>query len=531
MNLTLILSKRSVLIGLAAVLIAALVVSVRFLTFQPGDATVDGSTSKLSGRRPETILRVAVPSLPPGLGNPFTSISIPTIYTWAAIFDSLTYVTEDGEILPWLATSWEGLDENTWSFQLQPDVMFHNGVPLTAQSVADVVAYIVSDEAKATSVGQEMYFLESAEAIDHLHVVIKTKQPQPMLLSYLAMLPIVEMGAWRGLGEEGFAMAPVGTGPYRLKEWSNSMAKLSAFESSWRAPKTASLELVSIVELSARVQALLSGSVDIALSINVEDIPAIKALGGKTMLGKTLSNVGVTFILTKLPPDHPLMDKRVRQALNYAVNKERYIEALLAGRSRVASQPATPETFGYNEELEAYSYDPERARTLLADAGFADGFEFTAILTPDANMGLSAVYQQVAADLRSVGVTMKIIAIPITRLIQNVHTGNWTSEAFGMNYNAERSLDALRFTRLHSCRLPNPWYCNVLLTEEIERASIIWDLEERRRRVQGIMAHYHEDAPAIWLHQMHYLHGVSGTVSGFQQDLAFVRYDSIELEK
>ncbi len=407
---------------------------------------------------------------------------------------------------------------------------FHSGAPFDAQAVADAIAYIVTDEAKATSVGQEMSFLESAQAIDEFNVEIETKVPQPMLPSYLAMLPIVEMGAWRELGEDGFALAPVGTGPYRLDEWSNSAVKLSAFNSSWRAPKISSLEFISITEHSARVQALLSGSVDIAISISVEDIPAIEAVGGQAMLGETLSNIGVTFILTKLDADHPLMDKRVRHALNYAVNKKRYIDALLAGRSRVASQPATPEAFGFNEDLEPYTYDPERARAMLVEAGHADGFEFTTALTADANTGLSAVYQQVAADLKSVGVTMRIIAIPVTRLIQNIHSGDWTTEAFGMNYNAERSLDALRFTRLHSCRLPNPWYCDEALTDEIMGASKIWNLDDRRHKVQAIMARYHEEAPALWLHEMYYLHGISGAVSGFQQDFAFLRYDLMELE-
>ncbi len=98
-------TKRLVLLGAGALLIVALIIGLRFAVVQPIDEIVDVTISNFPLNQTSTTLRVAVPGLPPGLGNPFTSISIPTIYTWAAIFDSLTYVTEDGEILPWLATS------------------------------------------------------------------------------------------------------------------------------------------------------------------------------------------------------------------------------------------------------------------------------------------------------------------------------------------------------------------------------------------------------------------------------------------
>ena len=197
--------------------------------------------------------------------------------------------------------------------------------------------------------------------------------------------------------------------------------------------------------------------------------------------------------------------------------------------SAPASQPATAAAFGFNAALEPYAYDLDRARALLAEAGYPDGFSFVMEAAVGGGAADAAVYQTVANDLSAIGVDMRIQVIPISQLIRRIQGGGWAGQAFGMNYNAERTTDGLRFTRMHSCIPRNPWFCDEALSERIETANATWDLEDKRRQIEAILAEYRNQAVAIWLHEIVYVQGVGPRVEGFQQDNAFIRYDLIDL--
>jgi peptide/nickel transport system substrate-binding protein len=477
----------------------------------------------------EKTLRVGVVSLPPDRGYPYNATGQPTIYTYRAIFDGLTFVTKDGVVEPALAVGWERIDDRTWRIALREGVIFSNGEPFDAAAVVFAVDHLLSPDGALGSVARELVGIESATAESPHSVVLKTARPEPLLPAALEQLLIVAPGQFQRLGNDGFAGAPVGTGPFQVTTWGQNRIDLAAFRGSWRPPKVDALVLIALPDVSARIQGLLAGQIDIAVALDVDSTAPLLAAGGGINVDHTPSTLALSFIMTKLPPGHPLLDKRVRQALNYAVDKEAYIKTILGGLTTTAAQPATRHASGYIADLEPYPYDPARARRLLAEAGYPDGFEFVAEIVPSGGTSLSEVFQQVASDLSKVGVTMTIRSITVPQLVRGVQQGDWGGQAFVFNYSSERTTDALRALRLHSCLRPAAWYCDRELTDMIEQASNLSDLGQRRVLTERIVRAYHEEAPAIWLHDMIMIEGLGPRVRNYRNDLTVISYHAIAL--
>ena len=152
-----------------------------------------------SGAEPSDTLRMGVIGLPAMQGNPFASLNAPTIFTFSAIFDSLTFVGSDSVVKPWLATSWEATNPTTWVFTLREDVMFSNGEHFTSDAVVNAVDYLMTPDASTGSVAQMLNFLAGARALDDYTVEITTRVPSVIFPREAASLRIV-LGAVQGCG-------------------------------------------------------------------------------------------------------------------------------------------------------------------------------------------------------------------------------------------------------------------------------------------------------------------------------------------
>lgn len=511
--------------------LAILVGAVLFFSGPPEGSrpSTDNQAELKTTPTAQKVLRMGVVGLPPTFGNPYRGTGVPTIYTIRTMFEGLTFVREDGEVEPLLATSWERIDDLTWKFDLRRDVTFHNGTPFTAAAVVTAVEYLTSPEANIEPIARDLGALESAESVDEHTVILRTEVPSPLLPALVEALLIVEPNHWQTLGREAFATDPIGTGPFKLVDLSEAKATLTAHREGWRPPVVDGMEIYALPDPSSRVQAILSDRIDIAVAMSRDDILAIETGGGRGDVGTTISVLGVVFILSEIPADHPLQNQRVRQALNYAVNKDGYIEALFGGLTKAASQPSTSAGFGFNETLEPYPYDPELAKKILAEEGYGGGFSFVAEVTIGGGASLAPAYQQVAADLENIGVMMSLRTIPVQQLIRGIQEGEWKGQAFGMNYSAERAADSLRPLRLHSCIHRSPWYCDKELTAKVEQAFATSDLDERRELTEEVMADYRNNAPAIWMHEVVMFKALGPKVRNFRQDLTVLNYHEIDL--
>ncbi|MDX2225033.1 MAG: ABC transporter substrate-binding protein, partial [Rhodospirillaceae bacterium] len=318
-----------------------------------------------AGVRADTdVLRIGTTAMPPSLGNPFRNTGTPHVFTWSAVFDGLTRIDRNGVVRPWLAVGWENLNPLTWRLALRPGVKFSNGTPFTAEAVVNIVTFLTGPAAVREVVARELNFLASARAIDPLTVELTTKEPVPLLPRHLQLLYMVEPDAWRQLGPDGFARAPVATGPYAIDRMDESGWRLSAFAGSWRAPRVAKLRWIAAPDAASRVQAVLADQMDIALGLGPDEVAAIEAGGGKGATWRTAANWALQF--HQVGRNGPFNDRRVREALNLAVDRRALVDGLLAGTTVPATQPATQGTFGHNPDLPPIPHDPARARALLA---------------------------------------------------------------------------------------------------------------------------------------------------------------------
>ncbi len=470
-------------------------------------------------------LRVGVVGLPRTLGHPYAISNLPAIYTFTALYDALTFVDGKGQLSPWLATGWRRTADLTWEMTLRPGVRFSNGEPFNAAAVVHAVTYLTSPAAATDTSAQELSSLASARAIDELTVKISTKMPNPALARELSALRIVAPRLWNELGAEGYARAPVGTGPFKVDRWGAAAITFSANKDSWRSPKVDGLEIRALPEMATRVQGLLSGQLDIATALRVEDIPEVEA-GGHRMQANP--GTGVFTISLNLERDPRLRDIRVRQALNFAIDKNRISSLMLGGLVKPASQFTPPNATGYDASLVPYPFDSDRARRLLAEAGFADGLDIVFEGVMGGAVSDGALFQQIAADLAKVGVRMEIRSILLSQLSANMHSAaGWTGSAFGTDYGTAPSLDSLRSLKLHSCLHPYKWFCDPEGLPMIERALAANTEQERTDMTRAIFRRYHELFPAILLWDIVYFDGIRHEIGDVPAVGTWIMYDKI----
>lgn len=470
-------------------------------------------------------LRVAVTVLPPGFANPYRTTSTPSITTTSALFDGLTRLDHSGNVSPWLAERWEVLNETTWRFYLRDDVVFSNGVPFDAGAVVHAVAYLANDGPAIESVRREMSWLHEARVVGAHVVDIETSRPVPTLDRHVAHLLMAEPGAFNRLGVEGYAQAPVVTGPFVVREWRPNRVVFDRNPTSWREAKVSEIEIVAIPDSTARVQAILSDRIDVAVALGPEEAQQIEANGGSFV---SLSTGQIANVTLNSVADTPFRDVRVRRALNMAVNRQVIIDVLVAGATAPANQPATRVSLGYDPSLPPYPFDPDRAKQLLEEAGYPDGFSFK-LRTSLTGPGQASTFQQVASDLRQIGVEMSFDVVPAARFLNDLRRLAEIAEAFTLPIPLFPTMDSMRAMTYHSCMIASPWYCDQTIQPVIERALVEWDQDTAVALRQQVMQHYHDQAPVLFLHESVTFVGLSARVRNYNDVFGFVDYDVVEL--
>jgi peptide/nickel transport system substrate-binding protein len=470
-------------------------------------------------------LTVAVVGLPRAGGHPYFLSNLPTIYTFTAIFDALTFVDGKGDVKPWLATAWKQTGDTTWEFDLRPNVVFSNGEKFTADAVVNAVTYLQSPAAVADTIRQELSALKSARALGPLKVEITTSAPDPMLAREVSALRMAAPEAWQRLGPQEYSKNPIGTGPFKVESWTPSRITMSAFKQSWRPPKVERLEIVALPDGAARLQGVLSGSIDIAVSMQTEDKAALEADGHRL---QPEQGTGVFAVILNIEKDPRLRDLKVRQALNYAVDRKRIAEVMFHGMMNPASQFTPPNANGYDPELKVLPYDPDKARALLKEAGYEKGFSFVLEAVPGSGVSDGAIFQQIAANLAEVGVKMEVRGIPLTQLSVAMRSKDaFTGSAFAVDYGTAPSLDSLRALKLHSCLNPYPWYCDKEIMPTVERAVSTASMAEREQLTRTVMRRYREQLPAILLWDIVYFDAIRKEIGEVPAVGSWIVYDRI----
>jgi peptide/nickel transport system substrate-binding protein len=475
--------------------------------------------------RTASSLTIAVEVLPRS-GNPFSSTSIVDLTYWSAFYDPLTLVTTDGALLPWLAQSWRQLSPIEWEFTLREGVTFSNGKPLTTAAVEATFKYLQSERGKIEPVARDLTNVASMRVLSDRAFVLKTHAPDPLLPRRLSILRMVEPDAWAALGPEKYSATPIGTGPYVIDTARSDRVHLKKFATSWRKAPTDTLDYVVSSDPMARQSALQIGTVDIAPNAaSPDEFEAIKDVGGSIFVDRIPAVVALIFNTVK---DTPFRDERVRKAMTLAVNRHQIVKELLGGQTVVADQPATRGMIGYDASVESVGHDPARAKSLLADAGYPNGFAFDMEM-PASKILYTSVFQAIAADLREVGVTMTVRQLPQIPFQEKTQTGQWAGAAFAWPFFSPTA-DPLYAMQYHSCDWPAKWFCDQTTTGLIQAALRETDQAERARRTAEIMKRAHNTAQALFLYESISFAAVGPRVKNFRADYNFIRFENLSVD-
>ncbi|MFD1173743.1 ABC transporter substrate-binding protein [Oceanobacillus picturae] len=309
-----------------------------------------------------------------------------SIYVTNQIYDTLVRYEEDStEVKPALATEWTPSEDGlTWTFKLRDDVTFHDGNDFTAEDVvfnferwatsAEYIYYGYMFGASEEDLGG---IIESVEATSDYEVTFTLSEPNAPFLQTLAMPPfgIASPKAVEEHGEDYFKN-PVGTGPFVFSEWvpDDSITVTKNNDYFGDAAKVDKVIFRTIPDNGARFMELQSGSIDMMTGLNPQDIQTIDADESLQIIERPSMNI--SYMAMNTDKEGPLAEKAVRQAINLAIDKEKLV-SLYEGIGKPAKNPLPPSLWGYNDEIEDYGYDVEKAKELLAEAGYADGFDIT----------------------------------------------------------------------------------------------------------------------------------------------------------
>jgi len=381
------------------------------------------------------------------------------------------------------------------------------------------LAYAAFDDVADAEGAAQLRGIKEAKAIDDLTVEVTMAVPDPILPRRLHIMRPHEPQAWKDMGAEQFGRRPVGTGTYRITAWERDRVVGVAAETAWRPAKVKNLDIRVIPENAGRVQALNSGQVDLAWSLEADAIPTLELAGNKVVLSRT--NDTLNLILLHQKQGSPLADVRVRQALNYAYNKDAFIQTVLRSTARPIGQPAASTMSGHFEDIKPYPYDPARAKRLLTEAGYPNGFKMTAEIVTSTGE-FQPTMENMANDFKQVGVAMEIRNLSIAEFVQKVlRQKQWEGEAFSMMYEGHPSADISRIMGTHSCltrQLANrePHTCFEEIMPTILAMSREFDEKKRDTLAKQVAQFYHDQAAIVFSHERVLVDGVMPKLRGYK---------------
>jgi len=437
------------------------------------------------------------------------------------LYDPLVSRSPDLDFGPGLAESWETVDPTTWRFKLREGVTFHNGNAFTA---ADVVFTV--EKARASIRPDLVANIASVTAIDDLTVEIKTPKPYAVLPNDLAELLILDEEYTTATGDEQMDLKPIGTGPYKLEEWiKEERLVLSAFDDYWGgAPKIKTVTFRPITNPATRTAALLTGEVDVVQDLAVRDVDRVRNESGFEVITRpSLLNVVLAMDTRAESPTiegpNPMTDQRVREAIARAIDVDAINKIVMNGLATPSAQYVPESHLGFVDGMDfrqMYPVDIEKAKALMAEAGYPDGFTMTLDATNNRYVNDAQIAQALASMLAKINVTLNLNIMPKSNFWGYIRVPTESSSFIMSGWDvpsgdAGSMYAALFYTRDQKegyGQVNRSSYSNPEVDALIDKADSTPDVAERDAILQEATKLLMADIPMIPVHYEQDIYGV-----------------------
>lgn len=431
------------------------------------------------------------------------------------MFNYLFKIDSNKQVQPELVEKYELIDNTTWQFQLKEGITFHNGDPLTAEDVKFTLERVATDSGLREYPNYRQIL--EVKVLDDYNFQIITDGPQPALLNRLSRLGsgILPKNYIEGEGWDTFLRSPIGTGPFQFVEWvRDDRIVFEPFENYWggKVEEWDKLVFRVIPESSTRVGELLTGGVDIAMNVPPNEWDRVNNNNGTHVISADSNRV--IMLSVRQTEGYPTSDPRVVEAIDLAIDNHALTEYVLGGAGTPTRTRVTPGNFGANEALfDTYVYDVEKAKALLAEAGYPNGFELTLHSPHGRYLQDREVVEMIGGMLAEVGIKANIDFMEWSNFVEmrNSKTNkDLYMIGFGNSlFDADLAADLYR-----SDRAAGEFdYSNPEVDELIAAARVNMDPNERAQQYERLQEIIAEERPHIYLYQEKSNYGVSERIN------------------
>ena len=420
------------------------------------------------------------------------------------IYDALVEIDNSGNVVPRLAESWEFIDNTHLRMHLRKDVKFSNGYPFTAEDVLFSLARTKDD---STSISTMLWYDEKASyAEDPYTVVLAMHQP------YAPVFYVLTGGrTWIGckkamqeMGEENYARAPIGSGPYKIVKWTDGASiQFERNDLYWGEPaKTKNVLLKFVPEPASRVIELETGAADFSFYINGSDIERVNAIPGCHVETARSEK----YYLITMAMNHPILsNQKVRYALSYAIDIPALADAAFDGHAHAMTGVYPSIVEGWKDKG-GWPYDPEKAKALLAEAGYPNGFDIELHLLPE------AMYQQMGEIVQAYWAAIGVNAhIEQSALATREAQGPWEASIRTATASEISNILIIYEKEFGSRMAPN----DMKLDGMLKKLKTLYGRDERKALLSDIQDYLYEKRYSIPFAEVDTIYGISDKLKNF----------------
>jgi peptide/nickel transport system substrate-binding protein len=417
---------------------------------------------------------------------------------------------------PNLATSWKTLDEVTWEVKLRQGVKFHDGSPFTAKDVKTTFDRVLDPAKKMTARGNHAK-IKSVEVVDDYTVKFHTDGPYPLFVERMTALVMQSEKQIKEKGHDWMQEHPVGTGPYKLVRWGRKQEHvLVRNDDYWGAkPHYKNLRVRIIPEQATQIAELISGGVDLIKAVPPDQMDVINKSGqARTGTSPILRTAFLQLDQSGRAGPNPFQDRRVRQAANLAIDIDAIIKHVLNGLGDRTPTVVNPMAFGFDPAVKPYRQDLERAKKLLAEAGFPNGVDVRFMTGPPiVEPAIQQTNDAIIADMAKAGFRVQQNYIgDNTVLVAKIKESkadpmfNWS-----WGYYSVFDADAILYDCL-KCGEAYSYYCNKDLDALILAGRSTLDARKRTETYQKVQKLLFDDAAYIFKWGLRGVWGISNRI-------------------